>query len=334
METRELQMRLWDRPDIFQTLLPRVDRQQLEAYRRPGREKAARPYFQHQRQILDALPAASALPQPLKYVLTGDTVQVGAAADLTEAQHAAVQRAIETLIPWRKGPFRLFGHEIDAEWRSNLKWDRIRPAIGSLAGQQILDIGCGNGYYMFRAAADGPRLILGIDPSIPFGYSFEMFQRYLQRPELQYEWFGHEALDLFDRDFDQIWCMGILYHYRNPLGLLHKMRQALRTRGVAIIESQTVPGSGTTALFPTDRYAKARNVYFVPTRDCLVNWVRRSGFRQVEIVSHTPVTVDEQRATECAPYESLADFLDPNDPERTVEGYPAPWRTALRAVKP
>ena len=83
------------------------------------------------------------------------------------------------------------------------------------------------------------------------------------------------------------------------------------------------------ALFPEDRYAKARNVYFMPTRDCLINWVRRSGFKDVELVSHEKVTVDEQRSTELMAYESLADFLDPNDSNLTIEGYPAPYRTVV-----
>jgi tRNA (mo5U34)-methyltransferase len=32
--------------------------------------------------------------------------------------------------------------------------------------------------------------------------------------------------------------------------------------------------------------------------------------------------------------ESLAEFLDPNDPGKTIEGYPAPLRAVLVARKP
>jgi tRNA (mo5U34)-methyltransferase len=32
--------------------------------------------------------------------------------------------------------------------------------------------------------------------------------------------------------------------------------------------------------------------------------------------------------------ESLAEFLDPNDRSKTVEGYPAPLRAVLTAKKP
>ena len=128
-------------------------------------------------------------------------------------------------------------------------------------------------------------------------------------------------------------CMGILYHHRSPIDILKDLRQTIRVGGFAIIECQTIPGSGTTALFPADRYAKARNVYFVPTADCLINWVRRAGFKDVELVCHTQVTSEEQRRTPFMQFESLADFLDPADSNLTIEGYPGPYRTVVKAFR-
>ena len=127
--------------------------------------------------------------------------------------------------------------------------------------------------------------------------------------------------------------MGILYHHRSPVEILRSLLSTLKVGGFAIIESQSIDGDGSMALFPEDRYAKARNVYFVPTKDCLINWVKRAGFKNVELVSHTKVTVEEQRKTEFMTYESLADFLDPNDDKLTFEGYPAPYRTVVRAER-
>jgi len=51
------------------------------------------------------------------------------------------------LAPWRKGPFDVGGVHIDAEWRSDLKWQRFADSIEPLAGRRVLDVGCGNGYY-------------------------------------------------------------------------------------------------------------------------------------------------------------------------------------------
>jgi len=327
-------MLTWQRPDIFKTKLKQVDFHQVEQIRRERRQKMERPHFLDQAKAISQLPTGDELPCAVERQLDLNHVTIGRRSDLTEEQHTLLERAIYQLLPWRKGPFRLFGQEIDAEWQSQMKWDRIAPELGCLEGKQILDVGCGNGYYMFRAAHQQPRLVLGIDPSIPFYWQFELMQRYLQLPNLQYELMGVEDLGLFDRDFDMVWCMGILYHHRNPIEILRRLHQAVRVGGTLVVESQTIPGTDSIALFPQERYAKARNVYFVPTAECLVNWIRRSGFKQVEVVSHSKVTFAEQRSTELAPYESLVDFIDPANVDLTVEGYPAPYRTVIRAERP
>ena len=323
---------IWQRPDLVQ-LLSNVDFDKVQNARIERQKKFAREHYQNQADAISKLPTRDQLFGDFQFDLSSDWIDIGQASNLNEQQKLDLAEAIYLLLPWRKGPFRMFGQEIDAEWQSFRKWNRILPALGSLEGKQILDVGCGNGYYMFRAAELNPYSIVGIDPSIPFYLSFELMQRYLKLPQLQYDLLGVEELDVFDRSFDMVWCMGILYHHRNPIVILRRLLQTLRVGGAAIIESQTIPGQGSHALFPEERYAKARNVYFIPTADCLINWVRRSGFKNVELVSHEQVTPEEQRTTELAPYESLADFLDPQDHTKTVEGYPAPWRTVIRAER-
>src|SRR5690606_22320977 len=99
--------------------------------------------------------------------------------------------------------------------RSDFKWERVRPCIKELRGKRVLDVGCGNGYYMFRAAAEEPELVLGLDPSEAFLYQFETIQRFAGLPNLQYELLGIEELPIFDKFFDLVLCMGVLYHQRN-----------------------------------------------------------------------------------------------------------------------
>ena len=327
-------MLFWPRPDLLKAFDPgTVDLAAVNRIRDERSSKPAPPLHIYQAEALIQLPTADELPNPMFCELGDDHVTIGRASDLTVSQHSLLQSAIQALRPWRKGPFRLFGHEIDAEWRSNLKWNRIRQALGDLRGQKLLDVGCGNGYYMFRAADCDPLAVVGIDPSVPFHHAFELMQRYSRRSDLQYERLGVEHLPVFDRAFDIALCMGIVYHHRNPIQILNRLLKTIRVGGFAIIESQTIPGEGTMALFPQERYAKARNVYFVPTCDCLINWVRRAGFRNVELVCHTKVTTDEQRSTELMTYESLSNFLDPGDDNLTIEGYPAPYRTVVRAER-
>lgn len=327
-------MLFWPRADLLEQFAPgELDLPRVRSIRSQRREKLSRPYHAAQAHKLTLLPKAEDLGVNIHRNLNDDHVTIGRASDLTQSQHDLLNDALVALMPWRKGPFRVFGHEIDAEWRSNLKWDRVREVLGQLSGRRILDVGCGNGYYMFRAAAFEPDQIIGIDPSVPFWLSFELMQRYLQLPNLQYERLGVEDLEVFNGAFDIALCMGIVYHHRSPLTILRRLLGTLRLGGFAIIESQTISGEGSMALFPEQRYAKARNVYFLPTRDCLVNWVRRSGFKNVEVISHTKVTIDEQRTTEWMAYESLRDFLDPSDDSLTIEGHPAPWRTVVRGER-
>jgi len=51
-------------------------------------------------------------------------------------------------------------------------------------------------------------------------------------------------------------------------------------------------------------------------------------------VDVTDTTIDEQRSTDWMRFNSLQDFLDPENPSRTVEGYPGPRRATVIAEKP
>ena len=245
-------MLFWQRPDLIQQLLPNVDFDEVQRIRIQCDKKLDLPYFRDQAKPIEALPCANELSQPLYVDLSSDHVTIGRRDDLTDEQFLQLEKAVLALQPWRKGPFNLFGYEIDAEWRSNLKWDRIQTALGNLRGRRILDVGCGNGYYMFRAAAQDPAAVIGLDPSVPFCLAFELIQRFLQKENLQFERFGVEHLNVFDAAFDVALCMGILYHHRSPLEILRNLFRSLRVGGVAIIESQTIDGEGTTHFFPSN----------------------------------------------------------------------------------
>ena len=325
-------MKFWRRPDLLPSLSPNVDLVEVQRLRIEADRQLKIEKFQPMMAALEALPLASEIG-PICSQLDRDAVTLESQSQLPPDFSHRLEAAIEQLAPWRKGPFELFGRVIDSEWRSQLKWNRIVDALGDLRSRRVLDVGCGNGYYMFRAASQNPAAVVGLDPSVPFFIAFELVQRYLQNPAIQYERLGCQHLHVFDQAFDIVMCMGVLYHQRSPIEVLRSLRNCLRVGGIAIIESQTIPGNESVCLFPEDRYAKARNVFFVPTKECLVNWVRRSGFKNVEVVSHTRVTEEEQRPTRDMTWESLPDFLDTKDKTKTIEGYPAPFRTVVRAER-
>ncbi len=267
---------------------------------------------------------------PSSVQLDQNSVILGQHSDLSHEQHHLLQQALDTFRPWKKGPFTLFGTDIDAEWRSDWKWSRIAPHL-SLQGKRIADIGCHNGYFMFRMAHHDPACVIGFEPYAKHYWAFQLLQQWTRLDNLHFELFGVEHTDLFSGFFDTIFCLGILYHHTDPIGLLRKMRQALTPQGEIIIDCQGIPGDEPVALMPRQRYAKARGIWFLPTQSCLEHWIARAGFTDLRCLFAAPLSTEEQRRTPWADVDSLAEFLDPHDPSRTAEGYPAPWRFYIHA---
>lgn len=262
---------------------------------------------------------------------TKDAVIIGGKDELGDTDRKKVHEVLRNLMPWRKGPFTVFGIEIDAEWQSFRKWDRVVPALPDLSGKVIADIGCGNGYYMFRMAQHKPRLVVGFEPYLQHYFTFHTLNSFAGQENLHLELFGVEHIGHFPDCFDVVFLMGILYHRVSPVEALRDIKKAIRPGGTLIVESQGIPGDEPTALFPEKTYAKVPGTYFVPTAACLRNWLVRTGFRDVEVFCSHPMSSKEQRRTEWMVFESYADFIDSQDPSRTVEGYPAPIRVFLKA---
>lgn len=267
--------------------------------------------------------------------LDTDTLSVGSPADISTAQHETLLHALEGLHPWRKGPFNFFGIQIDTEWRSDWKWNRIAPHIEPLHGRTVLDVGCGSGYHCWRMRGAGARRVLGIDTSLKFLYQFEAFRRYLpEQQNVHYLPIACENLPSNLRMFDTVFSMGVLYHRRSPFDHIEELKQALRPGGQLVLETLVVPGDEHTVLCPIDRYAQMRNVWMIPSVHALKGWLLKMGFTDVCVADINTTTSDEQRRTPWMRFLSLRDFLSPEDPTRTIEGHPAPTRATLIAHKP
>ena len=262
-----------------------------------------------------------------------DVVRIGTKDEVSEADFNKIHDVMRQFMPWRKGPFSIFGVDIDAEWRSDRKWRRVQAVLPDLDGKVIADIGSNNGYYMFRMAADNPALVLGFEPYVQHYFAFKTLNSLAGQKNLLVEPFGVEDIGLFPESFDVIFLMGIIYHRISPVEMLREIRAALKPGGILIVESQAIPGDEPVALFPESRYAKVPGTYFVPTASCLENWLKRTRFSDVELFYSHPMSSSEQRQTDWMIFESFPDFIDPQNPQLTVEGYPAPLRVYLRAVK-
>jgi tRNA (mo5U34)-methyltransferase len=280
------------------------------------------------RQALDSLPALG----PGRVALDDGALWLRPAEALTDAATAHLRSALMELHPWRKGPYRIDSLRVDTEWRSDWKWGRLAPHIDDLAGRLVLDVGCGNGYHAWRAALGGARFVVGIDPTAVFLAQFlairellgQLDQSLARRVHLQP--IGIEALPGGLRRFDTVFSMGVLYHRRAMLEHLVELREALRPGGQLVLETLVIQREGQAVLVPEGRYAKMRNVWFIPSPGLLETCLRRAGFTNVTTVDITITGCEEQRSTAWMTFESLADFLDPADSGLTIEGHPAPRR--------
>lgn len=251
------------------------------------------------------------------------------APDLAQRLHDTLQR----LHPWRKGPFSIHGVDIDTEWRSDWKWERLANAIAPLSGRLVLDVGCGNGYHGWRMLGADAALVLGIDPTLLFVMQFLAIKRYLQRDELAVLPLALEDLPPLLTGFDTVFSMGVLYHRRAPLDHLDALRRLLRPGGELVLETLVIDGDAQQVLVPPGRYAGMRNVWFIPSVAALTLWLTRCGFQRVQVLDVSRTTVEEQRATAWMRFQSLADQLDPTDGRRTREGLPAPLRAIVIAER-
>ena len=277
--------------------------------------------------VLEALPNIKASIRDFN----NDRVIIGAKEDIDQIQAQKIIQALRQLMPWRKGPFEIFGTFVDSEWNSALKWRRLKDHIKPLYGRKVLDIGCSNGYYMFRMAALKPKLIFGVEPYLLFFTQYLLLQRYAQIRQIFYLPVTLEELPSCQSFFDTIFCMGILYHQRSPLDTLSKIHAQMTPGGELILETLIIAGTEETSLFPAKRYAKMKNVYFIPTVACLTHWLHRTGFNNIRCISVAKTTASEQRKTDWIASQSLDSFLDPANPHLTIEGYPAPIRAIVIA---
>ena len=272
--------------------------------------------------------ALEILPEITTAVSLDDVVTLTTENAIDSEQITSVAKM---MMPWRKGPFDLFGLFIDTEWQSQLKYNLLRPHF-NLKGKRVADIGCNNGYYLFRMQEDEPASLVGFDPSSLYKTQFDFINHFV-KSDIKYELLGVEHVPFYEEKFDTIFCLGVLYHRSDPVAMLKQLFKGLDKEGEVILDTFMIDGDDEMALCPQGAYSKIPNIYFVPTIPALKNWCLRAGFSDFEVLETSVTDSNEQRKTEWMEGQSLEDFLDPDDSTKTVEGYPAPKRVYVRLIK-
>ncbi len=262
-----------------------------------------------------------------------DAVSVSQTDSISSDILSEIKTVLQQFHPWRKGPFNIHGIEIDAEWRSDLKWNRLQRKI-NLKNKIVLDVGCGNGYYGWRMLGAGAQMVVGIEPFLKNVIQFLAVKHFAGALPFYVLPIGIQDMPENLQLFDTVFSMGVLYHRRSPFDHLFQLKSFLKPGGELILETLIIEGTDKEALVPKDRYAKMRNVWFLPSAGALESWLKRAGFSNIRLLDVSKTTVNEQRRTDWMTYESLSDFLEPGNLNLTIEGYPAPLRALFSAIKP
>lgn len=258
-------------------------------------------------------------------------VELGDAIKINGKEPNNLNEIAKLMMPWRKGPFELFDTFIDSEWKSNIKYNLLRKHF-NLKDKRVADIGCNNGYYLFRMQEDKPKSLVGFDPSALYKTQFDFINHFV-KSDIIYELLGVEHLEFYEEKFDTIFCLGVLYHRSDPVAMLKSLYRGLDSEGEVILDTFYIQGDDEVCLCPESSYSKIPNIYFVPTIKALKNWCKRAGFSGFEVLETSITSSDEQRKTPWIEGQSLEDFLDKDDKSKTVEGYPAPMRVYVKLNK-
>ena len=242
-----------------------------------------------------------------------------------------LKNCIMQLIPWRKGPFKLFGIPIDTEWDCSFKWNRLIDKIPTIQGDAILDIGSGNGYFAWRMRAAGAGLVVCLDPGFIPLVQFQFLSHFSNDANIRFIPISLEDSPKGGRLFDKIFMMGTLYHSKAPFDHLKDASSLLKQNGFLVLETLIHKSDQNCLFVPQEKYARMPNVWHIPSVLAVKSWLIRLGYSNIDLISVDKTTENEQRATEYMPFESLGNGLHEADNGLTIEMYPRPIRAIFVA---
>lgn len=106
-----------------------------------------------------------------------------------------------------------------------------------LHGRRVLDVGCRDGFFAFALEARGAE-VLGIDYAEPDETGFSIAANLLGS-KVRYAVRNVYDLDPSrDGRFDLVLFLGVLYHLRNPMLALDRIRAVTHDSGMLLLESQ------------------------------------------------------------------------------------------------
>jgi SAM-dependent methyltransferase len=140
-----------------------------------------------------------------------------------------------------------------------------------LAGQSILDVGCGDGYYTIHFWDQGrPRALTGVDGATA---AIRVADEKKQQRPIRFEVADVHALPFPNDSFDLALLQSILHHDDDPADIV---REAFRVAPVILIHERNGYNFGLKILEKTSRYHREHGEKSYPSRQ-IARWVDEAG---------------------------------------------------------
>lgn len=171
--------------------------------------------------------------------------------------------------------------EVSAPGRSNVTDILALAGVpDNLAGKSVLDIGTIDGGFAFEAERRGSTRVVATefrdDPRLAFGPVAAAIGSNVEH-------FRCETYDLPERllpeRFDLVFYRGALYHQRHPLLALEAVHRI--AADLVIVETALARRDTGTEFYP-DAYRGDPTVWFIPSRQCAVDWFSSCGFTVID----------------------------------------------------
>jgi tRNA (mo5U34)-methyltransferase len=169
---------------------------------------------------------------------------------------------------------------------------RLLQIPQDLSGKTVLDIGAWDGYFSFEFERRGAKRVLAVDTYAWDHGALDCFLLARQHFNSKVE---HRRMDVHALDpkvigtFDLVFCAGVLYHMRNPLIGLERIRSV--TAGQLILETHAlIPALHEwvplITFFPGDEDATKFRWHHggYPTQAWVLDALRAAGFARREVI--------------------------------------------------
>jgi len=146
----------------------------------------------------------------------------------------------------------------------------------------ILEIGCGHGHTLAKAATLSPEgKLAGVDFSqVMHSYAVRRHRRLVRQGRLAFSLGGSDELPYPAGSFDKAFTVHTIYFWTTPLDHLREARRVLRLGGRLVLGFRPAEDEAFGAIFPEE-------VYCIRPRAAVVDLVLQAGFEIVAV--HDPV---------------------------------------------